>query len=78
LSEPPAERFSPVGSPVADQVYPPVPPLAVNVTGPYATPTVAAESEVGAVILSVGGVMISGSETDAVALLESLTVNPGL
>jgi len=67
----------PGGKFVPDQVYPPVPPLAVKVTGPYATFSVALDSEVGPVILR-AGLTVSGSETDAVALLESLTVNPGL
>jgi hypothetical protein len=44
--------FIPLGSAVADQMYPPAPPLAVNVTGPYGRPCVPADSDAGPVIFN--------------------------
>jgi len=67
----------PVGKFVALHVYPPVPPVAVKVTGPYATFSVALDSEVGAVILR-AGLMVSDRGTVAEPPLESTTVNETL
>src|SRR3989442_11498210 len=44
----------PAGKPVADQVYCPVPPVALIVVGGYNTPTVQEGSDAGAMIISVG------------------------
>ena len=74
LNTPAALRLRPVGSPVADQVYPvPVPPVAVNVTEGYATPTAPAASDAGAVIVT-AGFTVSAREFESVLFAESLTV----
>jgi hypothetical protein len=77
LSTPPALRVRPVepGKPVCVQLYGGVPPLAVKVTGPKATPTVAVGSgEPGPVIANPGGLMVSWNGPENWWLLESVTV----
>src|SRR5581483_1138906 len=70
----------PFGRPVAVQVYPPAPPLAVNCTGPYPVPTVPRESDAGAVIVRPlpAALIVRASVALAVALLKSCTVKRGL
>jgi hypothetical protein len=66
--------LNPFGSPVADQLKVPVPPVAVNVTGPYAAPTVPAGKDAGPVMLGGGALMVKESETLTESPIASVTV----
>ena len=68
--------FNPVGRFWAENAYGAVPPLAVNVTGPYGTPTVPEGSGEGTERLVV--VTVRPKAMLAVAFAESLTVNCGV
>jgi hypothetical protein len=52
-----------------------VPPEALYVTGPYATPTMPLASEEGPVTVREGRLMVNDSELCAVLLAESFTVH---